>query len=189
MISALRNTAALFKFKTGATPKVTHQPTRRPDSGLTHKVVNGALDSVWGAMKKPSGAYQKVNAKVDPRAQEALKRAEGWKDLHERHHTERIKKEITNGADPRGDRNAWCARFVSSAYKNKAPWGHQKTVRGILKWGQKNKGHYLSAKDSHQRCRLLSRLQARQGGATGATRWWVLSKEFAKGGVGADHTQ
>ncbi len=47
----------------------------------------------------------------------------------------------------RGRWQAWCADFVSQAYNQTggSPWGHQSSVAGILNWGRRNPGHFLSA--------------------------------------------
>lgn len=45
---------------------------------------------------------------------------------------------------------AWCADFVSTAFEKTggSPWGHQASVAGILDWGQRNSGHFLSAAEA-----------------------------------------
>lgn len=45
---------------------------------------------------------------------------------------------------------AWCANFVSTALKKTggSPFGHQSSVAGILAWGKKNKGHFISTADA-----------------------------------------
>lgn len=47
----------------------------------------------------------------------------------------------------RGNWQAWCADFVSTAYKNAggSPFGHQSSVQGILNWGRNNPGHFIGA--------------------------------------------
>lgn len=45
---------------------------------------------------------------------------------------------------------AWCANFVSTALKKSggSPFGHQSSVAGILAWGKKNQGHFISTSDA-----------------------------------------
>jgi hypothetical protein len=47
----------------------------------------------------------------------------------------------------KGAWQSWCADFVSTAYEKTggSPWGHQSSVQGIMDWGKKNPGHWLSA--------------------------------------------
>ena len=47
----------------------------------------------------------------------------------------------------RGNWQAWCADFVSTAYRNAggSPFGHQSSVQGILDWGRSNPGRFMSA--------------------------------------------
>lgn len=50
----------------------------------------------------------------------------------------------------KGRWQAWCADFVSTAFEKNggSPWGHQSSVQGILDWGRKNQGHFISAADA-----------------------------------------
>ncbi|MGE0492429.1 MAG: CHAP domain-containing protein [Vulcanimicrobiota bacterium] len=52
----------------------------------------------------------------------------------------------------RGRWQSWCADFVSTAYERTggSPWGHQSSVQGILDWGRRNPGHFLSANQARQ---------------------------------------
>lgn len=50
----------------------------------------------------------------------------------------------------KGRWQAWCADFVSTAFAKSggSPWGHQSSVQGILDWGRRNPGHFISARDA-----------------------------------------
>lgn len=50
----------------------------------------------------------------------------------------------------KGRWQAWCADFVSTAFEKSggSPWGHQSSVQGILDWGRRNQGHFISARDA-----------------------------------------
>lgn len=50
----------------------------------------------------------------------------------------------------RGRWEAWCAHFVSTSLEKTggSPFGHQASVAGILAWGKKNKGHFISTADA-----------------------------------------
>ena len=48
----------------------------------------------------------------------------------------------------RGNWQAWCADFVSTAYgsqQGRSPFGHQSSVQGILNWGRSHPGKFISA--------------------------------------------
>ncbi len=50
----------------------------------------------------------------------------------------------------RGRWEAWCAHFVSTSLEKTggSPFGHQASVAGILAWGKKNRGHFISTADA-----------------------------------------